>query len=290
MIVGKLSILSTMTGRNAKAAINLTTSVSKYSTAASMANPRLAGKVAIVTASTDGIGFGIARRLLREGASVVVSSRKQKNVDEAVKALQTEGLKSVTGIVCHVGKKDDRSKLFEEAKKKFGGLDILISNAAANPTVGPVLDCEEDAWDKIFDINVKSAYLLSQEALPLLRKRGGGSIVYVASIAGLQPFPLLGAYSVSKTALLGLTKAAAQTLASENIRVNCLAPGVIKTKFAQAITEPETSRDVALQSIPMQRFGTPDEMGGVVAFLCSDDAAYITGETIVASGGMQSRL
>ncbi|XP_044735950.1 dehydrogenase/reductase SDR family member 4-like [Chrysoperla carnea] len=250
---------------------------------------RLSGKVAVVTASTDGIGYAIARRLAQEGAKVMVSSRKEKKVNETVQKLTNEGL-SVAGQVCHVSNAEHRQSLFKNTKEKFGGIDILVSNAAANPSVGSVLDCDEPSWDKIFDVNVKSSFLLAKEVLPYLRERKGGSIIFVSSIAGLQPFQLLGAYSVSKTALLGLTKAAAESLATENIRVNCLAPGIIETKFSSAITDNEISRNASLEKIPMQRFGTIEEMGGVVAFLVSDDASYITGETIVASGGMQSRL
>lgn len=261
-----------------------------FSTSASSSNKKLDGKIAVVTASTDGIGFAIAKSLAENGACVVVSSRREKNVTEAVRKLNSEGFNKVTGIVCHVGNAEDRKKLFEEAVKKFGGVDILVSNAAVNPAVGPVLDCEEEVWDKIFDINVKAAYLLAKEAVPLIRQRGGGSIVFVSSIAGFQPFKLLGAYSVSKTALLGLTKAASQDLAIDNIRVNCLAPGVIATKFSAAITSTDSSREMAISQVPMNRLGQPKEMGGIVSFLCSDDASYITGETIVASGGMPSRL
>ncbi|XP_017782549.1 PREDICTED: dehydrogenase/reductase SDR family member 4 [Nicrophorus vespilloides] len=250
---------------------------------------RLDGKVAVVTASTDGIGFGIARRLALEGAKVVISSRKQKNVDSALAKLKEEGL-TAAGLVCHVSKKEDRIKLFDEAVKAFGGVDILVSNAAANPAVGSVLDADEEAWDKIFDINVKAAYLLAKESLPHIRKRGGGSIVFIASIAGYQPFDLLGAYSVSKTTLLGLTKAASQQLATENINVNCIAPGIVKTKFSAAISASKESEEAALSTIPMKRLGKVEDISGVAAFLVSDDAKYITGETIVAAGGMPSHL
>lgn len=249
---------------------------------------RLVGKVAVVTASTDGIGLAIAERLAKEGAKVMISSRKQANVDKALTSLQSQNL-DVAGVKCHVGSADDRKAMIQAAVDKYGGIDILVSNAAVNPEVGPVLDTSETAWDKIFDINVKCSYLLAKEALPFIRKRGGGSIVFVSSIAGLQPFSLLGAYSVSKTALFGLTKAASADLATENIRVNCLAPGIIETKFSEAITS-DSARDSALAGVPMKRFGTPDEMGSVVAFLVSDDASYITGETICATGGMHSRL
>jgi len=250
---------------------------------------RLQGKTAVVTASTDGIGFAIARRLGQEGANVVVSSRKEQNVENAVSELRKEGLQ-VHGIKCHVGSADDRKRLFDETIKKYGALDILVSNAAVNPEVGAVLDCSEQAWDKIFEINVKCSFLLAKEALPYIRERKNGSIVFVSSIAGFQPFSLLGAYSVSKTALFGLTKAASQDLASEGIRVNCVAPGIIKTKFSSALYESETAYEAALTTVPMRRLGEPHEISGLVAFLVSDDASYITGETIVAAGGSASRL
>ncbi|XP_068081236.1 dehydrogenase/reductase SDR family member 4 isoform X2 [Anabrus simplex] len=263
------------------------TAVARMSSATTGA--KLKGKVAVVTASTDGIGLAIARRLAVDGASVVVSSRKEKNVQKTVSDLQKEGL-TVSGVVCHVANAEHRKNLLNEAISKFGGIDILVSNAAVNPTVGHVLECEESSWDKIFDVNVKSAYMLSKEVLPHLRKRGGGSIVYISSIGGFHPFELLGAYSVSKTALLGLTKAAAQGLATENIRVNCVAPGIVETRFSSALHESESAREAALSAVPMRRLAQPHEIAGLVSFLCSEDASYITGETMIAAGGMPSRL
>jgi len=263
--------------------------VRMYATAG-ISSKKLEGKTAVVTASTDGIGLAIARSFAENGANVVVSSRKQTNVTKAVELLKSEGHKGVTGVVCHVANAEDRKKLFQEAVDKFGGVDILVSNAAVNPTVGNVLDCDERAWDKIFEINVKCAFLLAKEAAPLIKKRGGGSIIFVSSIAGFQPFKILGAYSVSKTALLGLTKAAAQDLAPDNIRVNCLAPGIVETRFSSALHETESAKDAAIATVPLQRLAKPKEMGGVVTFLCSEDASYITGETIIAAGGVPSRL
>uniref|UniRef100_A0A182XYV9 Uncharacterized protein n=1 Tax=Anopheles stephensi TaxID=30069 RepID=A0A182XYV9_ANOST len=259
------------------------------SSSAGVAAKRLTGKVAVVTASTEGIGYAIAERLGQEGAKVVVSSRKQQNVDRAVNDLRSAGLE-VSGIKCHVANATDRKALFDHAAQQFGGIDILVSNAAVNPEVGGVLECSESAWDKIFDVNVKCSYLLAKEAVPFLRERKGGSIVFISSIAGFQPFQLLGAYSVSKTALFGLTKAASQELATENIRVNCIAPGVVQTKFAGALQESDAAKEETLSRIPMGRIAQPKEISGVCAFLVSDDASYVTGETIVASGGMPSRL
>ncbi|CAD1473869.1 unnamed protein product, partial [Heterotrigona itama] len=234
------------------------------------------------------IGFGIAKRLAEEGAKVIISSRKETNVKNAVEQLKSEGL-NVCGIICHVGKSEDRKNLFEKTKQEFGGLDILVSNAGINPASTTFFETSEEIWDKIFNINVKSSFLLIQESLPLLKKSKSPSIILISSIGGYMPFPLLGAYCVSKTALLGLNQVAAATLAPEGIRVNCIAPGVIKTKLSQMICEGEMG-DIMLSKIPMQKFGEPDDIAKVAAFLASDDASYITGETIVATGGIRSRL
>ncbi|CAH1269484.1 DHRS2 [Branchiostoma lanceolatum] len=253
---------------------------------------KLAGKVAVVTASTDGIGLAIARRLGQDGAKVIISSRKEKNVQRAVQELQGENL-DVTGMVCHVGKAEDRKNLIQHAVDNYGGLDILVSNAAANPGFGqPMIDTTDSAWDKVFDINVKAAFLLAKDAVPHMEKRGGGVIIFVGSIAGYGNGKLFGTYSVSKTALLGLTKAMANQCGRLNIRVNGIAPGLIKTEFSKKMWKNEALLKELQRKfqLPLKRLGEPEECAGPVAFLCSDDAAYITGETIVMSGGAVSRL
>ncbi|XP_003801986.1 dehydrogenase/reductase SDR family member 4 [Otolemur garnettii] len=249
----------------------------------------LANKVALVTASTDGIGFAIARRLAQDGAHVVVSSRKQQNVDRAVAALQGEGL-SVSGTVCHVGKAEDRERLVATAVKLHGGIDILVSNAAVNPFFGNLMDATEEVWDKILDINVKATVLMTKAVLPEMEKRGGGSVVIVASIAAFNPFPGLGPYNVSKTALLGLTKNLAIELAPRNIRVNCLAPGLIKTSFSSVFWMDKAREETMKETLRIRRIGKPEECAGIVSFMCSEDASYITGETVVVGGGTPSRL
>ncbi|XP_042207246.1 dehydrogenase/reductase SDR family member 4-like [Homarus americanus] len=261
----------------------------KATTAPLRPSGRLTGKVALVTASTEGIGLAIAQRLGEDGAHVVVSSRKQTNVDSAVSELEGLGC-SVLGLTCHVAKGQDRENLISKTLEKFGGIDILVSNAAVNPTIGGVLDCPETAWDKIFEVNVKNALQLSQLVVPHMQQRGGGSIVYVSSVAGFQPFNLLGAYSVSKTALLGLTKAVAQQVAPDNIRVNCVAPGIVNTKFSSVLIENPAAAEKLQENILLGRFAEPKEMAGLVSFLCSSDASYITGETIVVAGGLPSRM
>ncbi|CAG0894031.1 unnamed protein product [Cyprideis torosa] len=252
---------------------------------------RLVGKVAVVTASTDGIGLAIARRLAQDGAKVMLSSRKRSNVERAVQELTEEGLgDNVKGTRCHVGHPEHRVNLINETLNQFGGIDIFVSNAAVNPHFGPTLDCSEDAWSKIFDVNVKAAFLLTKLVVPHMEKRGGGSIVFVSSIAGFAPITLLGPYSVSKTALLGLTKTLSIELAPDNIRVNSLCPGIVRTKFSNALTQNEDALEHILEKIPLKRVAAPVDMAGTVSFLCSDDATYLTGENIVVAGGMQSKL
>jgi dehydrogenase/reductase SDR family protein 4 len=184
---------------------------------------RLEGKSAIVTASTAGIGLEIARRLALEGAQVVVSSRRAANVEETVKSLQEEGMQ-VHGLACHVGNNEHLQNLVEFTVKKYGKIDILVSNAAVNPAAGPILEMEETAISKILDINVKSAIMLAKFAVPYMKS--GSSMVFVSSYTAFNPSPPIAMYAVSKTALLGLTKALAEELGPQNgIRVNCVAPG-----------------------------------------------------------------
>ncbi|VDM42743.1 unnamed protein product [Toxocara canis] len=191
---------------------------------ASTAARFLGNRVAIVTASTKGIGFAIARRLGQDGASVVVSSRKEENVKEAIRSLRLEGI-DADGIVAHVGKSNDRRKLIEFTMDRYGRLDILVSNAAVNPHHGDLLKISESQWDKLLKINVRSAFLLTQEAVPHLEKSGNGNIVYVTSVAAFAPMEDLGAYSIMKSALNGINKSFSQSLAHRNIRVNAIAPG-----------------------------------------------------------------
>jgi len=250
---------------------------------------RFEGKVAIVTGATAGIGLAIAERLGQEGASLVICSRKQKNVDTAVQHLKQLGIRHVIGLALHVGTDAARGQLIDETVKAFGRIDVLVSNVANNPVMGPMMDVTtEDVWSKIMDINVKSHFFLVKSALPHMSK--GSSVVFVSSYAGYIGNPLLGVYSVSNTALLGLTRVLSRELAPSGVRVNCIAPGIIKTKFSEALWKADEVGEIALKDIPMNRFGSPDECAGVVAFLASDDASYVTGETVVAAGGIPARL
>jgi len=247
-----------------------------------------AGKTALVTASTDGIGLAIARRLAQDGAKVWISSRKADNVTARIDELRAEGL-NVDGMVCHVGDAKDRQALISAVMDTDKRMDILVSNAAANPYFGPILLTPEKAWDKIFDVNVKNTFQLIQECVPHLEEAPNkSSITCISSIAGFQPMPMLGAYSVSKTALLGLCRVLSQELAAMDIRVNCVCPGVVKTKFAGAILEMEEELS---GQFSMKRFAEPHEISGIVSFLADEDrASYITGENFTVCGGGNFRL
>jgi len=256
-----------------------------------MGGRRLEGRRAVVTAATDGIGLAIARRLCAEGCEVLLSSRKQANVDRAVAELRSTGTAApVHGCVCHVGRAEDRERLRDEVARLWGpfGFDIFVSNAAVNPTVESVLEIGEATLDKMIDVNLKSALLLTQALAPMLRD--SGAVLYVSSVLAYRPAAPLGFYGVTKTALLGLTQAVAQELGPRGVRVNCLAPGIVPTKFSAALVrDPDAARAQADRTL-LQRLGTPEEIAGAAAFLCSDDAAYVTGETLVAAGGMHARL
>lgn len=234
------------------------------------------------------IGFSIAQRLAREGAKVVVSSRKQENVSKAVDLLKKENLDCL-GVVCHVGKEGDRKKLIDKTVESYGGIDILVSNAATNPHFGNIFDIDEGTWDKLFDTNVKSTFFIIKQAMPYLNKRKDSNVLIISSIAGYSPFPLIAPYSISKTALIGMTKAMAPLCATHGVRVNCIAPGVIKTKFSSALWQDEKLLQENTDCF-MKRVGDSDEVASTAAFLCSNDASYITGETIVCAGGTNARL
>eukprot|EP00262_Sarcandra_glabra_P019658 TRINITY_DN7490_c1_g1_i1.p1 TRINITY_DN7490_c1_g1~~TRINITY_DN7490_c1_g1_i1.p1 ORF type:complete len:283 (+),score=61.79 TRINITY_DN7490_c1_g1_i1:93-851(+) len=247
---------------------------------------RFKGKVAIVTASTQGIGFAISERLGLEGASVVISSRKQKNVDEAVETLRSRGIE-VIGVVCHVSDAQQRKNLIDKTIQKYGHIDVIVSNAAANPSIDTILETRESILDKLWEINVKASILLLQAGAPHLRK--GSSVILISSIGAYSPQKSMAMYGVTKTALLGLTKALASEMAPDT-RVNCIAPGFVPTHFADFITKNEAMKKAIEERTLLNRLGTTNDMAAATAFLASDDASYITGEILVVAGGMPSRL
>ncbi|XP_037691473.1 dehydrogenase/reductase SDR family member 2, mitochondrial-like isoform X2 [Choloepus didactylus] len=244
----------------------------------------LANKVAMITGSTSGIGLAIARRLAQDGAHVVVSSRKQQNVDRAWwQHCRGRGL-SVMGTVVPCGKAEDRERLVATTLEHCGGVDFLVCVAAVNPLVGSTLGSSEQIWDKILNVNVKAPAMLLSQLLPHMEKRRQSSVVLVSSVSAYKPIARLGAYNVSKTALLGLTKTLAVELAPKNIRVNCLVPGMIETDFSQMLRVHREPSPVSAPLLFPYRLGQPEDCAGLVSFLCSPDASYITGESIAVAG------
>ncbi|KAH8493433.1 hypothetical protein H0E87_020248 [Populus deltoides] len=247
---------------------------------------RFEGRVVIVTASTQGIGFSTAERFGLEGASVVISSRKQKNVDEAVEKLKAKGIK-VVGVICHVSNAQQRKNLIETTVQKYGKIDVVVSNAAVSPSSDSTLETHESVLDKLWEINVKAAILLLKDAAPHMKK--GSSVILISSIGGYHVHDSLAMYGVTKTALFGLTKVLAAEMAPHT-RVNCIAPGFVPTHFTGFIAGNQALKKSIEDKTLLNRLGTTDDMASAVAFLASDDASYITGETLVVAGGMPSRL
>lgn len=244
----------------------------------------LTGKVAIITGASKGIGEDIARLYARFGAKVIVSSRKQDACDAIAADIKQQG-DEATGIAAHVGDMDQLSQLVERTIATYGGIDILVNNAASNPVFGPSLDCDGAAFDKIMQANVKAPFELSKLCYPSMKQRGGGSIIMVSSIAGHTPDPGLGIYSVSKASLNMLTKVLAKEWGTDGIRVNAICPGLIKTKFSQALWQDDKILDHFTKRIPIARMGTTDEVSPLALFLASDASSYSTGSLFYADGG-----
>ncbi len=245
---------------------------------------RLDGKVAIVTGASKGIGEAIARGLAEFGAKVVVSSRSQESVDAVAQSFKDDGLDAI-GIACHVGKTDQLENLVEKTVEAYGGVDILVNNAATNPIFGPVEEAGSEIFDKIVNVNVKSPWYLSNLCLPHMKKRGGGSVIHIASVEGHKPGFGLGLYSMSKAALIMLSKNQAKEWGYHKIRVNALCPGLVKTKFSKALWTNDMLMKQIETQIPAGRIAQPDEMAGLAVFLASDAAGYCTGGVFNADGG-----
>ena len=244
----------------------------------------LTGKVAVITGASKGIGKSMVEGLAQSGAKVVVSSRKQEAVDEVAAELKAAGLEAV-GIACNAGSMEDCKNLIEKTVEIYGGVDILVNNAAANPAFGPVVKTDEKAFDKIMDVNVKGPFELAKLCFPIMKSRGGGSIINIASIGGISPEAFIGIYNVSKAALISLTKVQAKEMGKFNIRSNAICPGLIKTKFSEALWSDENLLEESVKHIPMPRIGEPDEMAGLALFLASEASSYCTGGVFTADGG-----
>lgn len=244
----------------------------------------LNGKVAIITGSSKGIGAAMAHGLAAHGAKVVVSSRDQAAVDAVADEIKKLGF-DATGIACHVGDEAQLSQLVEKTIAAYGGVDILINNAAINPTFGPLADTELGAFDKIMSVNLRSCFILSNLCLPSMKARGGGSIINIASVEGLKPSQGLGAYSISKAALIMLTKSQAKEWGAFGVRSNAVCPGLVQTKLSAGLWQNEKILDSITKHLPSGRMAQPDEMSGIAVFLASNASSYCTGGVYTADGG-----
>ena len=247
----------------------------------------LSGKVAVITGSSRGIGRAIAERLAEHGAKTVVSSRKAEACKEVAEAINNKHGKDRAIVVpANISSKDDLKNLVEEADRKFGKIDILVCNAASNPYFGSLGDIEDDQFRKILDNNILSNHWLAQLVSPQMIKRREGSIIIVSSIGGLRGSPVLGAYCISKAADFQLARNLAVEYGPHNVRVNCIAPGLIKTDFARALWEDKARLKAREEQTPLRRIGEPDEVAGAAVFLASAAGSFVTGQNIVIDGGV----
>jgi NAD(P)-dependent dehydrogenase (short-subunit alcohol dehydrogenase family) len=245
----------------------------------------LQDRVAIVTGASRGIGSAIADALVGRGAKVVLSSRKQVDLDAEAERLNAVRPDAAMAFAAHAGKPEDLERLVNATLERHGRLDILVNNAATNPYFGHTLDADLGAWDKTFDVNVRGVFALTQLAVNRYMGDHGGAIVNVASVGGIRAAFGLGIYNITKAAVIHLTKQLALELGPRGIRVNAVAPGLVKTRFAEALWGNEEILNRVLQSTALGRIGAPPEIGRVVAFLASDDASFISGEVVVIDGG-----
>jgi NAD(P)-dependent dehydrogenase (short-subunit alcohol dehydrogenase family) len=251
-----------------------------------MTNPfDLTGKVAIVTGSSRGIGRSIAETMASLGAKVVVSSRKIEACEPVVEGIRAKGGEAIA-IPCNISRKPEVEALVVQTRERLGSIDILVCNAAVNPVYGPMSSLTDEAFDKIMGANVKSNLWLCNLVIPEMAERGGGSVVIVSSIAGLRGTGVIGGYGISKAADFALARNLAVEWGPQNVRINCIAPGLVKTDFARALWEDPQALEQRNNQTPLRRIGTPDEIGPVAAFLASSAASFMTGQTVVVDGGV----
>ncbi|HEX4856455.1 MAG TPA: SDR family oxidoreductase [Limnobacter sp.] len=244
----------------------------------------LQDKVALVTGATRGIGLACAQLLAQHGATVIISSRKQQACEEVAAQLKAEGLNAVP-MACHLGEIEQIENLYRQVEEKFGRLDILVNNGATNPHFGPIYDTDLSAFQKTCDVNIRGYFYMSSHGCKLMAKNGGGTIINVASVNGVIPGVYQGIYSITKAAVISMTKAFAKECAPMKVRVNALLPGATDTKFAAALVHNDAIRSALLQHVPMNRVAQPTEMAGTVLYLASDASSYTTGACINVDGG-----
>ena len=244
----------------------------------------LNGRVALVTGASRGIGEAVARGLAQAGARVAIAARHAEPLEQTAAALRAAGY-DVRAYPAHAGREAEVEALVAAVERDFGGLDVAVANAAANPYFGPVLSSEGSHWDKTFEVNVKGAFFLARAAAPRFRARGGGSFIAMASIAATHPLEGLGIYSASKAALVMLVKVLALELAPDKIRVNAIAPGVVDTRFATALLADDEMRRAQIADVPLGRLGAPADIAGTAVYLASDASLFVTGRTLTVDGG-----
>lgn len=249
-----------------------------------MVNFSLKDRVALITGASRGIGEAIATTFAENGAHCILVSRKIESLQAVADKITAAG-GSAEPMACHMGKLDQIELLFKQVEEKHGKLSILVNNAATNPFFGNMVDVDEGIWDKTLGVNLKGPFFMIRYAAGLMSKSGGGSIINVASITAKMPAPFQGVYSITKAAMLSMTKAYAQELSGFNIRVNALLPGLTRTKFSGALFDNEDIYNIALQRIPLKRHAEPEEMAGAALYLASDASSYTTGTSIVCDGG-----
>lgn len=246
----------------------------------------ISGKTAIVTGASRGIGEAIARRLAAHGANVVVSSRKAEACDAVAASInENEGREAAHVIACNISRKEDLQNLVDRTRDKWGAADILIANAAVNPYYGPSSEMPDEAFDKILNSNVKATHWLANMVLPEMRAKKDGAIVIISSIGAFLGTNAIGAYNISKAADIQLARNLAVEAGPDNIRVNCICPGVVKTYFAEALWKDPKMEKLMTERLPLRRFGEPDDIAGAAVFLASPAARWMTGQSIIIDGG-----
>jgi len=244
----------------------------------------LTGKVALVTGASRGIGEAIALAYVQAGAKVVLASRKQADLDILAQRIKDAGGEALP-LAAHTGDLTAVTTLVEKATAAFGGIDIVVNNAATNPHFGSILTADDGHWDKILDVNVKGYFRVVKACVESMKARGGGKVINMASVAGLEPEPMMGVYSVSKAAVLMLTRVLAAELAEFNIQVNAIAPGFVKTKFSSALWQNPELKHSILKRIPQHRIAEPAEIAGMAVYLASPASSFVTGSTFSIDGG-----